>query len=87
MKKPSVFKSLCVIWGFLVCAAALAALFSGCSSTGASKLARELAKDTNTVSFSIQLVTPWGQQNVSLARSGSANTAIARDGTATINPK
>jgi hypothetical protein len=58
---------------------------TGCAS-GAS-LARELAKDPATVGFSIQLVTPWGQQLVSLARTGSTNSATAGNGSASVVPK
>ncbi len=59
----------------------------GCASSA--KLARELAKDKNTVSFSIQLVTPWGQQNVSLARTGAGetNAVHAAGGAASVNVK
>jgi hypothetical protein len=58
---------------------------TGCTS--GAKLAKELAKDPATVSFSIQLVTPWGQQNVSLARSGTNNAATAGGGAASVNGK
>lgn len=64
---------------------ALLAICSGCTS--GAKLAKELAKDPATVSFSIQLVTPWGQQNVSLARSGTNNPATAAGGAASVNGK
>lgn len=56
---------------------------TGCTS--GAKLARELAKDPATVSFSIQLVTPWGQENLSLARSGTNNAAKAGGGEAAVN--
>lgn len=73
MKKPVTLSILAI------------ALFTGCASS--SKLARELAKDKNTVSFSIQLVTPWGQQNVSLARTGAGetNSVNSAGGAASIN--
>lgn len=64
---------------------ALVVWFTGCAS--GAKLAKELAKDPATVSFSIQLVTPWGQQNVSMARSGTNNPAKAAGGAATVNEK
>jgi hypothetical protein len=56
---------------------------TGCAN--GPKLARELAKDPATVSFSVQLVTPWGQQNVSFARSGTNNAANAAGGAASVN--
>ena len=60
-------------------------MLTGCTS--GARLARELAKDPATVSFSVQLVTPWGQQNISLARSGTNNPATAQGGAATVNQK
>jgi hypothetical protein len=56
---------------------------TGCAS-GAASLAQQLAKDPATVGFSIQLVTPWGQQNISLARTGSTNSASAGNGAASV---
>ena len=58
---------------------------TGCANVP--KLAKELAKDPATVSFSVQLVTPWGQQNVSFARSGTNNPAQGSGGTASVNTK
>lgn len=76
---PPVVKALVLI-PFLVA-------FTGCASGTLPKLARELAKDPATVGFSIQLVTPWGQQNISLARSGTNNPSTAGGGNASVNQK
>jgi hypothetical protein len=69
----------------ILIALAIVAWMTGCTS--GAKLAKELAKDPATVSFSIQLVTPWGQQNVSLARSGTNNAAEAAGGAASVNKR
>ncbi len=64
----------------------LISTLTGCASGSAAKLAKELAKDPNAVGFSISLITPWGQQQVSFARA-STNSASASAGTVSINPK
>lgn len=60
---------------------------TGCASSGPSRLARELAKDPNAAGFSIQLVTPWGQQIVSFARGTATNNATAEGGGVTIGTR
>jgi hypothetical protein len=61
-------------------------ILTGCTS-GTAKFAREMAKNPATISFSAQIVTPWGQQNISFARSGTNNAASAKAGEATVNQK
>lgn len=58
--------------------------FAGCT-TNAVKFAQAMAKDPNTLSFSAKLITPWGQQDVAFARTGTTNTATASQGTASVN--